>query len=212
MRASSERPRASRLAQTVASSLARSLVVGKTLGLDETIWIMPPACLPTRGPVAGFARRLLPGLVELIQQIAEPVGHSLTDDVVVYPLEDVPEPSLVFAAQPSSGLSYRGVGLHCRLWRLSCRGFRPNRLAPRRSRPNCLLFVHLNPTRRRTPAPGSLRARQSITASKTVRSVGWNFFHAWIIYGWERHGKQREGRLANSAAGRPSATLPRCFS
>src|SRR5262245_55263008 len=144
MRASSERLRASRHARTVASSLARSLVLGKTLGLDETIWIMPPVWLPMRGPVAGFARGLLPGLVELIQQIAEPVGHSLTDDVVVYPLEDVPEPSLVFAAQPSSGLSYRGVGLHCRLWRLSCRGFRPNRLAPRRSRPNCLLFVHLN--------------------------------------------------------------------
>src|SRR5262245_8420353 len=148
MRASSERPRASRLARTVASSLARSLVVGKTLGLDETVCIMPPLCLPTRGPVAGFARRLLAGLVELIQQISETVGDPLTDHVVVYPLQDVPEPSLVFAAQPSSGLSYRGVGLHCRLWRLFCRGFRPNRLAPRRSRPNCLLFVHLNPTRR----------------------------------------------------------------
>src|SRR5262245_45721898 len=145
---------------------------------------MPPVWLPTRGPVAGFARRLLPGLVEFIQQISEPVGNPLTDHIVVNPLQDVPEPSLVFAAQPSSGLSYLGVGLHCRLWRLSCRGFRPYRLTPRRSRPNCLLFVHLNLTRRKSPAPGSLRARQSITASKTVRSVEWNFFHAWIIYGW----------------------------
>jgi hypothetical protein len=31
-------------------------------------------------------------------------------------LQDVPEPSLIFAAQASSGLSYRGVGLHGRLW------------------------------------------------------------------------------------------------
>src|SRR5262245_533843 len=109
---------------------------------------MPPVLLPVRGPVGSIARSLFAGLVELIQQISEPVGHSLTDHVVVHPLQDVPEPSLVFAAQPSSGLSYRGVGLHCRLWRLSCRGFRPDRLAPRRSRPNGLLFVHLNPTRR----------------------------------------------------------------
>src|SRR5215510_129483 len=148
MRASLERPRASRLAQTVASSLARSLVVGKTLGLDETIWIMPPVWLPVRGSVGSIARSLFAGLVELIQQIAEPIGDPLTDYIVVHSLQDVSEPSLVFAAQPSSGLSYRGVGLHCRLWRLSCRGFRPNRLSPRRSRPNCLLFVHLNPTRR----------------------------------------------------------------
>src|SRR5262245_59259473 len=118
MRASSERPRASRLAQTVASSLARSLVLGKTLGLDETIWIMPPVWLPTR---AGFARRLLPGLVEFIQQISEPVGNPLTDHIVVNSLQDVPEPALVFAGQPSCCLSYWGVGLHCRLWRLSCR-------------------------------------------------------------------------------------------
>src|SRR5262245_18223585 len=112
MRAGSERPRASRLAETVASSLARSLVVGKTLGLDETIWIMPPVSLPLRGSAAGFARRLLPGLVEHILQIADSVGHPLTDDVVVHPLQDVTVPSLVFAAQPSSGFSYRGVGLH----------------------------------------------------------------------------------------------------
>ena len=71
-----------------------------------------------RGPAARLARGLLPGLVKLVQQIAEAVGDPLTDHVVVDPLQDVPEPSLVFAAQPSSGLSYRGVGLHCRLWRL----------------------------------------------------------------------------------------------
>src|SRR5262245_44630152 len=141
---------------------------------------MPPVWLPAR---AGFARRLLPGLVEFIQQISEPVGNPLTDHIVVNPLQDVPEPALVFAGQPSCGLSYWGVGLHCRLWRLSCRGFRPNRLAPRRSRPNCLLFVHLNPTRHKALAPGSLRARQSITATKTVRSVAWNFFHAQSFYG-----------------------------
>src|SRR5262245_63861654 len=139
---------------------------------------MPPVLLPVRGPVGSIARSLFAGLVELIQQIAEPVGDPLTDHIVVHPLQDVPQPSLVFAAQPSSGLSYRGVGLHCRLWRLSCRGFRLNRLAPRRSPAELPSVRSSQSYPAQCPAPGSLRARQSITASKTVRSVGWNFFHA----------------------------------
>src|SRR5262245_46968859 len=199
MGGSSERPRASRLARTVASSLARSLVVGKTLGLDETIWIMPPVCLPTRGLVAGFARRLLPGLVEFIQQISETVGDPLTDHVVVYPLQDVPEPSLIFAAQPSSGLSYRGVGLHCRLWRLSCRGFRPNRLAPRRSRPNCLLFVHLNPTRRNA-LPGFPPCSSKHNGFENGSFRRMELFSRAIILRLVTSWEQREGRVPNSSA------------
>jgi hypothetical protein len=116
----------------VASSLARSLVLGETFGLDNTIYIVPPLRPPVRRPtfrMGGRALRLARGslsavcaVLQLIQQIAKPVGHPLAKHIIVNPLEDISEPPLIFAAQPSSGLSYLGMSLHNCLWPwpLSC--------------------------------------------------------------------------------------------
>jgi hypothetical protein len=45
------------------------------------------------------------GIVELVQQVLESVGDPLSDDIIVDSLQDIAEPSLIFAAKASCGFS-----------------------------------------------------------------------------------------------------------
>jgi hypothetical protein len=88
--------------------------MGETFGLDETIPIgIVRLFVPSR--LAGGAKSFLLAAVELAQKVSEAIRNALADDVVVDPLQDVAEPTLVFTAQASSGLSYLGIGMHSRL-------------------------------------------------------------------------------------------------
>jgi hypothetical protein len=85
--------------------------MGETFGLNETILVgIVRVFVP--GRLAGVAHSLLLAPVELVQKISEAIRNALADDVVIDPLQDVAEPTLVFAAQASSGLSYLGIGMH----------------------------------------------------------------------------------------------------
>ena len=72
--------------------------------------------------------------------------------VIINALKNVPEPTLIFAAQAPSSLSCMRVGMHCRLWplRFGAGGFRLNRRLRGRFEPNCLMFIHFT-----SPAPES---------------------------------------------------------
>src|SRR5262249_15973916 len=73
-----------------------------------------PLVLPARG-VALVVARFMFGLGQLVQEVPEPVRHALAIAIVLPPLQDVPDPALVLAAEASSGLSSLGVRLHGRL-------------------------------------------------------------------------------------------------
>jgi hypothetical protein len=85
----------------------------------------------------GLGVGTLSAVVELGQEILEPVGNALPHHVIVGSLENIPEPPLVFTAEASSYFSYWGVRMHCRLWPmrlvslgLLSLGLRPARLLP----------------------------------------------------------------------------------
>src|SRR5208337_3043600 len=92
MHAGSEPPRASHHVQMVSSSSQRPLVTGivQPLGSDEAIRRRVALGLP-------FAPRRIEGIIELVQQVPETVGNPLLDHIIVNSLEDVAQPSLVFA-------------------------------------------------------------------------------------------------------------------
>src|SRR5271166_1522533 len=105
MHAGSEPLRASHHVQMVAWSSQRPLVAGivQSLGSDEAIGRRPIlACFfPAGGPVGRIQCALDPrrveGIIKLVQQVPETVGNPLLDHIVVNSLEDIAEPSLVFA-------------------------------------------------------------------------------------------------------------------
>jgi hypothetical protein len=76
----------------VASSSQRPLVSGivQPFGSDEAIRRWVALGVP-------FAPRPVEGIIELVQQIPETVGNPLLDHIIVNSLEDVAQPSLVFA-------------------------------------------------------------------------------------------------------------------
>src|SRR5437016_853575 len=90
--------------------------------------------------------------VKLVQQRLEAVRDALTDYVVVDALENVAEPALILTAE-AAGLSYGGIDMHCRLWRMqiSLGGLRLNGPAPHRFHPCALELAHFA-----GPAPGLL--------------------------------------------------------
>jgi hypothetical protein len=51
--------------------------------------------------------------VKLAQEVLEPVGHALAHHVIVDPLQNISESTLIFSAQTSSSFTYMGVRLHC---------------------------------------------------------------------------------------------------
>jgi hypothetical protein len=81
---------------------------------------------------------LSPALFKLGKKVLEPVRNALVYHVIINALENVPEPTLIFAAQAPSSLSCMGVGVHCRLWplRFGAGGFRLNRRLRGRFEPN----------------------------------------------------------------------------
>jgi hypothetical protein len=105
----------------VASSSVRSLAAGivhaffdsnKAVGLRGVLACpLPMDLLPINLALsAGSGRRGLglssvAGTVELVQQIPESVGDPLSNDIIVDSLQDIAEPSLIFAAKASSGFS-----------------------------------------------------------------------------------------------------------
>src|SRR5713101_3172021 len=203
-RASSERLRASRHVRTVASSSARSLAVGNVvpLGLDEPIGlgVVPAFGLPMRRGPLGLAALLHLRSVELVQKVLEPIGNALAYHVVVSPVQNIAKPALVFAAQPSCGLSCWGVRLHCRLWpkRLLLGEFPPNRLLLRRFCPHWLR-LYLYP--RRDPlGRGPLWAHWSITSCKSIRSDLMELFSRNAVFAGNLMKHEREGTVSTSTA------------
>jgi hypothetical protein len=69
------------------------------------------SCLPGAAGSLVFS-----ALIELAQKVLEAIGNALVDHVIIDSLKDVPEPTLIFAAQAPSSLSCMGVCMHCRLW------------------------------------------------------------------------------------------------
>jgi hypothetical protein len=76
----------------VAWSSQRPLVTGvvQPLGSDEAIRCRVALGVP-------FAPGGVEGIIELVQQVPETVGDPLLDHIIVNSLEDVAQPSLVFA-------------------------------------------------------------------------------------------------------------------
>jgi hypothetical protein len=93
----------------IAWSSARSLVVRERL--HETIASVVPLRVSMR--FGRFVFALV--LIELVQQVLEPIGNALPYHVIVHPLKDVTESTLILAAEASSNFMYMGVRLHCRL-------------------------------------------------------------------------------------------------
>jgi hypothetical protein len=54
-------------------------------------------------------------IIEFVQQVFESIGYALPYHVVVNPLKNVAEATLILAAEASSNFTYMGVRLHCRL-------------------------------------------------------------------------------------------------
>src|SRR5262249_48967301 len=106
--ASSERLRASHHVRMIAWSSARSLVVGERL--HEMIASLVPFRLSMR-----LGRLVFLVSVEFVQQVLEPIRNPLPYHVIVTPLKNVAESTLILAAEASSSLTYMGVRLHCRL-------------------------------------------------------------------------------------------------
>jgi hypothetical protein len=92
----------------------RSLVV-RGLGREQTIGlgVVTSFDLPVR---SRLARGFIPALFEFGQKLLEPIRNALVYHVIIDSLKDVPEPTLIFAAQAPSSLSCMGVCMHCRLW------------------------------------------------------------------------------------------------
>jgi hypothetical protein len=88
--------------------LGREQTVG--LGVVVAFDLLLHSCLPA---VAGG---FISALFELAQKVLEAIGNALVDHVIIDSLKDVPEPTLIFAAQAPSSLSCMGVCMHCRLW------------------------------------------------------------------------------------------------
>jgi len=93
----------------IAWSSARSLVVGKRL--HEMIASVVPVRVSMRLARLVFAFVI----IKLVQQVLESIGNALPYHVIVDPLKNVAEPTLILAAEASSDLTYMGVRLHCRL-------------------------------------------------------------------------------------------------
>jgi len=93
----------------IAWSSARSLVVGKRL--HEMIASVVPFRVSMRLARLVFAVVI----IELVQQVLESIGNALPYHVIVDPLKNVAEPTLILAAEASSNFTYMGVRLHCRL-------------------------------------------------------------------------------------------------
>jgi hypothetical protein len=93
----------------IAWSSVRSLVVGERL--HEVIASVVPSRVSMR--LGWLVVALL--IIELVQQVLESIGNALTYHVIVHPLKNVAESTLILAAEASSDLAYMGVRLHCRL-------------------------------------------------------------------------------------------------
>jgi hypothetical protein len=95
----------------------RSLVV-RGLGREHSIGLRVVVAfdLLLRGCLPGVAGSFVSALIELAQKVLEAIGNALVYHIIIDPLEDVPEPTLIFAAQAPSSLSCMGVCMHCRLW------------------------------------------------------------------------------------------------
>ena len=94
------------------------IVVGR-LGREQTIRLgSVTRRLALRGCRLRRARRAITALFKLGEKVLEPVRNALVYHVIINALKNVPEPTLIFAAQAPSSLSCMGVGMHCRLWLL----------------------------------------------------------------------------------------------
>jgi hypothetical protein len=119
-----------------------------------------------------MAIRFMLGLAKLVQEIFEPIGDALANNFIVNPLQDIPEPALVLAAEASSGLSYLSVRVHGRLWRrwLCYPVRRSTRTFRRRYRLGCLLLFHFfarSPCSR--PAGPSVLIWANVTQNRSFR-------------------------------------------